>query len=141
MIAGALESLSIFKILRSVDAKRMSGTLVLRSGDVLKRFGFFKGNLIHSYSNRGQEHLSVHLRDSGLLSSIELADLSKKDSSIPKRSSMKFCFMGSLSPNDSPGLRQACVERGFFRALNGPTGNTNFNRRLGIQSYHLSQFK
>ena len=62
MISGKIEALSIFKILRSVLGKGMSGTLSLRQDDMMKRFAFFKGQLRLSYSNLEQEHLAHRLK-------------------------------------------------------------------------------
>ncbi len=78
MISGNIEALSIFKILRSVTSRKMSGTLSLHREDTVKRFIFFQGEMRLSYSNLAPEHLAVRLRDLGLISSIELQDLKSR---------------------------------------------------------------
>lgn len=78
MISGTIEALSIFKILRSITTRKMSGTLSLRRDEIVKRFIFFQGEIRLSYSSIPPEHLAVRLRDLGLVSTIELQELSKR---------------------------------------------------------------
>ncbi|MGB0648374.1 MAG: DUF4388 domain-containing protein, partial [Bradymonadia bacterium] len=77
MISGKIEALSVFKILRSIMTRKMTGTLRLEDQEIEKRFVFFKGSVRLSYSNLPSEHLGARLRDLGLISSIELQKLTK----------------------------------------------------------------
>jgi hypothetical protein len=78
MISGNIEALSMFKILRSVATRKMSGTLSLTCNEIVKRFVFFQGDIRLSYSSIPPEHLAVRLRDLGLVSTIELQGLAKR---------------------------------------------------------------
>lgn len=126
MISGNIEALSIFKILRSVTSRKMSGTLSLIHNDLVKRFVFFQGEIRLSYSNMPPEHLAVRLRDLGLVSTIELQELSTRPAYMSEEIVDEVLSDGLVADRRLARIEGALTRERLLQAFEWSSGSFEF---------------